>query len=42
MKKLSPKESVKGDTVLRGSVRDPEGFSGGKPEELRFYRSESR
>ena len=32
-KKLSPKESVKGaDTVLRGSVRVPEGFSEGKPE----------
>ena len=30
---LSPKESVEGaDTVLRGSVRAPEGFSKGKPE----------
>ena len=33
MEKLSPKESVEGaDTVLKGSVRDPEGFSEGKPE----------
>ena len=33
MKKLSPKESVEGaHTVLRGSVRDPEGFSEGKLE----------
>ena len=33
MEKLSPKESVVGaDTVLRGSVRAPEGFSEGKPE----------
>ena len=33
VEKLSPKESVKGaDTVLRGSVRAPEGFSEGKPE----------
>ena len=33
MEKLSPKESVKGaDTVLRGSVRAPKGFSEGKPE----------
>ena len=32
MEKLSPKESVEGaDTVLRGSVRAPEGFSEGKP-----------
>ena len=32
-KKLSPKESVKvAITVLRGSVRAPEGFSEGKPE----------
>ena len=31
--KLSPKEIVKGaHTVLRGSVRAPEGFSQGKPE----------
>ena len=35
MKKLSPKESVEGaDTVLRGSVRAPEGLSKGKPEVL--------
>ena len=33
MEKLSPKESVEGaDTVLRGSVRAPQGFSEGKPE----------
>ena len=33
VEKLSPKESVEGaDTVLRGSVRAPEGFSEGKPE----------
>ena len=33
MEKLSPKESVEGtDTVLRGSVRAPKGFSEGKPE----------
>ena len=33
VEKLSPKESVKdADTVLRGSVRAPEGFSEGKPE----------
>ena len=33
-KKLSPKESVKGaNTVLRGSVRAPKGFSEGLPEE---------
>ena len=33
MEKLSPKESVEGaHTVLRGSVRAPEGFSEGKPE----------
>ena len=33
VEKLSPKESVKGaNTVLRGSVRAPEGFSKGKPE----------
>ena len=33
VEKLSPKESVQGaDTVLRGSVRAPEGFSEGKPE----------
>ena len=33
MEQLSPKESVEGaDTVLRGSVRAPEGFSKGKPE----------
>ena len=33
VKKLSPKESVKGaDTVLRGSVRATKGFSEGKPE----------
>ena len=33
MEKLSTKESVEGaDTVLRGSVRAPEGFSEGKPE----------
>ena len=32
-KNCPPKESVKGDdTVLRGSVRAPEGFSEGKPE----------
>ena len=31
--KLSPKESVEGaHTVLRGSLRGPEGFSEGKPE----------
>ena len=34
MEKLSPKESVEGaDTVLRGSVRAPKGFSEGLPEE---------
>ena len=34
MEKLSPKESVKGtDTVLRGSVRAPKGFSESLPEE---------
>ena len=33
VKKLPPKESIKGaDTVLRGIVRAPEGFSKGKPE----------
>ena len=33
VEKLSPKESVEGaDTVLRGSVRAPEGFSEGKPK----------
>ena len=33
VEKLSPEESVEGaDTVLRGSVRAPEGFSEGKPE----------
>ena len=33
MEKLSPKESVEGaDTVLRGSVRAPKGFSEGKAE----------
>ena len=33
VEKLSPKESVEGtDTVLRGSVRAPKGFSEGKPE----------
>ena len=33
MEKLSPKESVKGAvTMLRGSVRDPEGFNEGKSE----------
>ena len=33
VEKLSPKESVEGaDTVLRGSVRAPEGFSEDKPE----------
>ena len=33
VEKLSPKESVEGaDTVLRGSVRAPEGFSKGKPK----------
>ena len=33
MEKLSPKESVEdANTVLRGSVRAPEGFSEGKPE----------
>ena len=32
-KNCPPKESVKGDdTVLRGSVRAPEGFSEGKAE----------
>ena len=32
VEKLSPKESVKGaHTVLRGSLRAPEGFSGGHP-----------
>ena len=31
--KLSPKESVEGgNTVIRGSVRAPEGFSEGKPK----------
>ena len=34
MEKLSPKESVEGaDTVLRGSVRAPKGFSEGLPED---------
>ena len=33
VEKLSPKESIEGaDTVLRGSVRAPEGFSKGKPK----------
>ena len=33
MEKLSPNESVEGaNTVLRGSVRAPEGFSEGKPK----------
>ena len=33
VEKLSPKESAEGaDTVLRGSVRAPKGFSEGKPE----------
>ena len=33
MEKLSPKESVEGaNTVLRGSVRAPVGFSQGKPQ----------
>jgi hypothetical protein len=33
VEKLSPKESVEGaDTVLRGSLRAPKGFSEGKPE----------
>ena len=32
VEKLSPKESVNGaHTVLRGTVRAPEGFSEGKP-----------
>ena len=32
MEKLFPKESVEGaDTVLKGRVRAPEGFSEGKP-----------
>ena len=34
MEKLSPKESVEGaDTLLRGSVRAPKGFSKGLPKE---------
>ena len=37
VEKLSPKESVKGaDTVLRGSLRDPEGFSEEKPKVLQL------
>ena len=37
MEKLSPKESVEGaDTVLRGSVRAPEGFFEGKPEAVKL------
>ena len=33
MEKMFPKESVEGaDTVVRGSVRAPEGFSESKPE----------
>ena len=33
MEKRSPKESVEGaNTVLRGSVRVPKGFSEGKPK----------
>ena len=33
VEKLSPKDSVEGaNTVLRGSVRAPKGFSEGKPE----------
>ena len=33
VEKLSPKASCEGaDTVLKGSVRAPEGFSEGKPE----------
>ena len=33
MEKLSPKESVKGaDTVLRGSVKAPKGFSESQPK----------
>ena len=36
VEKLSPKESVEGtDTVLRGSVRAPKGFSECKPETLK-------
>ena len=36
VEKLSPKESVEGaDTVLRGNVRAPEGFSEGKPKALK-------
>ena len=36
MEKLSPMESVEGaDTVLRGIVRAPEGFSEGKPEAVK-------
>ena len=39
VEKLSPKESVEGaDTVLRGSLRAPEGFSEGKPE-ARIFQS---
>ena len=33
MEKLSAKESVEGcNTALRGSLREPKGFSEGKPE----------
>ena len=41
-KNCPPKESVKGDdTVLRGSVRAPKGFSEGKPEAAKL-RGRSR
>ena len=40
MEKLYPKESVKGaHTVLRGSVRAPEGFSEGKPRAAKMFIS---
>ena len=43
VKKLSPKESVEGaDTVLRGSMRAPEGFSEGKAEAAKPRRRSPR
>ena len=43
MDKLSPKESVEGaETVLRGSVRAPEGFSEGKPKAAKLRERSPR
>ena len=42
-KNCPPKESVEGDdTVLRSSVRAPEGFSEGKPEAAKPRRRSPR